>query len=220
MRGTNENFPVAQEGFAFLLVTLGVSLLFAIGGLWQGTVVGLVVSGYILFFFRNPERIAPAGVDQLASPADGKVIFVGQALEKDFLNEERVKISIFMSLFDVHINRVPFDGTVRDLKYYPGRFLAAFDDRASEENERNVILLESTRGETMVLVQIAGLVARRIVCYPGKGTFVMKGQRLGLIQFGSRVDVYLPAGAEALVKVGDRVMGGETLMAKLNREGK
>ena len=214
----NENFPVAQEGFPFLLVTLGVSLAFAVGGLWQGTLLGLVLSGYILFFFRNPERIPPGGVDQMASPADGKVIFVGQSTEKDFLNEERTKISIFMSLFDVHINRVPIDGTVRGLKYHPGRFLAAFDDRASEENERNAVLLETSRGQTMVLVQIAGLVARRIICYPSQGSFIMKGQRLGLIQFGSRVDIYLPKGADALVKVGDRVHGGETLLAKLQRD--
>lgn len=214
----NEKYPIAQEAFPFLLVTLGTSLAFAIGGLWQGTVVGLLISGYILFFFRNPERIAPAGIDQMASPADGKVIYVGPAVEKDFLNEERTKISIFMSLFDVHINRVPVDGTVRDLKYHPGRFLAAFDDRSCEENERNAILLETNRGETLVMVQIAGLIARRILCYPGKGSFVMKGQRFGLIQFGSRVDIYLPPGAEALVKVGDRSRGGETLLAKFNRD--
>ncbi len=214
----NENFPVAHEGFPFLLVTLGASLAFAVGGLWQGTVLGLALSGYILFFFRNPERIAPGGVDQMASPADGKVIFVGPATEKDFLNEERTKVSIFMSLFDVHINRVPVDGTVKELKYHPGRFLAAWDDRSSEENERNAILIETQRGEKLVMVQIAGLVARRIICYPSRGSFVTKGQRIGLIQFGSRVDIYLPPKAEALVKVGDKVYGGETLLAKLQRE--
>jgi phosphatidylserine decarboxylase len=214
----NENFPVAKEGFPFLLVTLGTALAFAIGGLWQGTVLCLFLSAYILFFFRNPERIAPAGVDQMASPADGKVIYVGPATERDFLNEERTKISIFMSLFDVHINRVPVDGTVKGLRYHPGRFLAAFDDRAGEENERNAILLETNRGETLVMVQIAGLIARRIICYPTQGSFIMKGTRFGLIQFGSRVDVYLPKGAQALVKVGDRVKGGESLLAKLQRE--
>jgi phosphatidylserine decarboxylase len=214
----NENFPVAQEGFPFLLVTLGTSLAFAIGGLWQGTVLCLCLSAYILFFFRNPERIAPGGVDQMASPADGKVIFVGPSTERDFLNEERTKISIFMSLFDVHINRTPVDGTVKGLKYHPGRFLAAFDDRSVDENERNAILLETSRGETLVMVQIAGLIARRIICYPTQGSFLMKGSRFGLIQFGSRVDVYLPKGADALVKVGDRVYGGESLLAKLKRE--
>lgn len=214
----NEKFPIAQEAFPFLLVTLGTSLAFALGGLWQGTVIGLLLSGYILFFFRNPDRIVPAGVDQVACPADGKVIYVGPAVEKEFLNEERTKISIFMSLFDVHINRMPLDATVRDLKYHPGRFLAAFDDRACEENERNAVLMETTRGETFVVVQIAGLIARRIVCYPSKGSFLMKGQRFGLIQFGSRVDIYLPPKAEALVKVGDRVSGGESLLAKLIRE--
>ncbi len=214
----NENFPVAQEGFPFLLVTLGTSLAFAIGGLWQGTVLCLCLSAYILFFFRNPERIAPGGVDQMASPADGKIIFVGPATERDFLHEERTKISIFMSLFDVHINRTPVDGTVKGLKYHPGRFLAAFDDRSVDENERNAILLETSRGESLVMVQIAGLIARRIICYPTQGSFLMKGSRFGLIQFGSRVDVYLPKGADALVKVGDRVHGGESLLAKLKRD--
>ena len=154
----------------------------------------------------------------MASPADGKVIFVGPATERDFLNEERTKISIFMSLFDVHINRTPVDGTVKGLKYHPGRFLAAFDDRSVDENERNAILLETSRGESLVMVQIAGLIARRIICYPTQGSFLMKGSRFGLIQFGSRVDVYLPKGADALVKVGDRVYGGESLLAKLKRD--
>jgi len=214
---TSENFPVAREGFPFLAVTLLASLAFMVSGLWQGTVICLLLASYVLFFFRNPERSSPAGVDQVACPADGKVIFVGPALEKDFLQEERTKVSIFMSLFDVHINRVPVDGTVEGLKHHPGRFLAAFDDRACDENERNAILIRTQRGETMVVVQIAGLVARRIVCYPGQGTFITKGQRFGLIQFGSRVDVYLPPGAIPLVKVGDRVHGGSTLFAKLAR---
>ncbi|MBY0371317.1 phosphatidylserine decarboxylase family protein [bacterium] len=214
---TTENFPIAREAFPYLGVLVAAGAALAVGGLWQGTVVLALLAAYVVFFFRNPERQIPGGVEQVACPADGKVIFVGQATEKEFLQEERTKISIFMSLFDVHINRVPVDGTVEGLKYHPGRYLAAWDDRSCEENERNTVLLRTQRGETMVLVQIAGLVARRIVCYPQKGAFVTKGQRLGLIQFGSRVDVYLPPGAKPLVHLGDRVKGGETLLAKLAR---
>ncbi len=215
----NESSPIAREAVPFLLVSLGVSLALWLGGLWQGAVLGLLFASYTLFFFRNPERMAPSGLDQVCSPADGKVIFVGESLEKDFLNETRVKVSIFMSLFDVHINRMPVDGTIQEVKYFPGRFLAAFDDRSSEENERNLLKVETTRGESLVMVQIAGLIARRIVCYPTSGSFLSKGQRFGLIQFGSRMDVYLPTNATALVKVGDRVKGGESLLAKLNRSG-
>lgn len=215
----SENFPIARESFPFIGVLIFASLAFWAGGLWQGAVVTLLLCSYVVFFFRNPERSFPAGVDQVACPADGRVVFVGPAVEKDFLGEERIKVSIFMSLFNVHINRVPVDGVVEKLRYHPGRFLAAFDDRACEENERNAVLLRTQRGEKMVLVQIAGLVARRIICYPGEGTFVSKGQRMGLIQFGSRVDVYLPPGAVALVQVGDKVSGGSTLLAKLARTG-
>ena len=151
----------------------------------------------------------------IASPADGKVILVGQAVEGEFFKEETHKISIFMSLWDVHVNRVPVDGTVRDMKYHRGRFMAAFEDRASEENERNAILIETGKGQRLVVVQVAGLVARRIVCYPSVGAFVLKGQRMGLIRFGSRCDVYLPKSAEVLVKPGEKVLGGETILARM-----
>ena len=120
-----------------------------------------------------------------------------------------------MNLFDVHVNRVPVDGTIKDMKYHKGRFIAASEENASEENERNAILLETGKGVRLVLVQVAGLVARRIVCYPGIGAFVLKGQRMGLIRFGSRCDVYVPKSSEVLVKVGDKVLGGETILAQL-----
>jgi phosphatidylserine decarboxylase len=170
---------------------------------------------FCAFFFRNPERLPPVGSNMVASPADGQVIYVGPAKEAEFLNEERQKISIFMSLWDVHVNRVPIDGTVKNMKYHRGRFMAAFEERASEENERNAMLIETGRGQKIVLVQVAGLVARRIVCYPTIGAFILKGQRMGLIRFGSRCDVYLPGSAEVLVKIGEKVLGGETLLAQL-----
>lgn len=151
----------------------------------------------------------------VASPADGKVIFIGNSYEDEFQKEEMQKVSIFMSLFDVHVNRVPVDGTVRDIRYHRGRFMAAFEDRASEENERNALLIETARGQKLTLVQVAGLVARRIICYPNIGAFVLRGQRMGLIRFGSRCDIYLPKSAEIVVKMGEKVLGGETILAKL-----
>ncbi len=211
----NEGVPIVQEGLPFLLVLALVTLAALIGG-WGWLALPLaLLTGFTAFFFRNPERLAPVGSALVASPADGKVIFVGEAHEADFLKDERLKVSIFMSLFDVHVNRVPVDGTVKDMKYHRGRFLAAFEETASEENERNVILLETGKGIRLVMAQVAGLVARRIICYPGVGAFVLKGQRMGLIRFGSRCDVYFPKSAEVLVKVGDKVLGGETILAQL-----
>jgi phosphatidylserine decarboxylase len=143
------------------------------------------------------------------------VIVVGEAQETEFLNEPMMKVSIFMSLWDVHANRFPLEGTVKDSRYHKGRFMAAFEDKASEENERNAILIQTPSGQKIVLVQVAGLVARRIVCYPTVGSYVLKGQRMGLIRFGSRCDLYLPKTANIKVKVGDRLLGGESIVAEM-----
>ena len=215
----NEGVPIVREGVPFLLVFLIPGLAFAVGGLWSASIPCLLATAYVAFFFRNPERLAPIGSQLVASPADGRVIYVGPAKEQEFVGEEMLKISIFMSLWDVHVNRVPLDGTVRNTRYRRGRFMAAFEDGASQENERNALLIETSRGEKIVLVQVAGLVARRIVCYPAIGAFLLKGQRMGLIRFGSRCDLYLPLSAEPLVKVGEKVLGGETLLAKLKENG-
>lgn len=216
----NEGIPIVQEGFPFLLIFALAGLAFAVGGLWWASIPCFLLTLYTAFFFRNPERLAPVGANLVVSPADGRVIFVGAARESEFLNEDMQKISVFMSLFDVHVNRVPIDGTVRNMKYRKGRFMAAFEDRAAEENERNAMLIETGSGQKIVLVQIAGLVARRIVCYPAIGAFLMKGQRLGLIRFGSRCDIYFPKDAELDVKVGDRLLGGESVLGRLKESAK
>lgn len=211
----NEGVPIVSEGMPFLLVFLVATLACLIAG-WTALALPLgIVTGYIAFFFRNPERLAPVGAAMVASPADGRVCYVGPAVEAEFLQQEMQKVSVFMNLFDVHVNRIPVDGTIRDMKYHKGRFMAASEDRASEENERNAMLIETGKGTKLVLVQVAGLVARRIVCYPTVGAFVLKGQRMGLIRFGSRCDVYLPKTAEVLVKPGEKVLGGETILARL-----
>lgn len=211
----NEGVPIVQEGVPFLLVFGLAGVAFAVGGLWWASIPCFLLTIYTAFFFRNPERLAPVGANLVVSPADGRVIVAGPAKETEFLNEEMLKVSIFMSLFDVHVNRFPIDGTVKNMKYHKGRFMAAFEDRASEENERNAMLIETGSGQKVVLVQVAGLVARRIVAYPGIGAFIMKGQRMGLIRFGSRCDMYFPLDTELAVKVGDRLLGGESLLARL-----
>lgn len=211
----NEGVPIVKEGLPFLGLALMASVAFWIGGWWPLSVFFLALFLFIAFFFRNPERLAPVGAHLVCSPADGKVIFVGLAKENEFIKEEVQKVSIFMSIWDVHVNRVPIDATVKNIKHHRGRFMAAFEDRASEENERNCMLLETAKGVKIVLVQVAGLVARRIVCYPNVGAFILKGQRFGLIRFGSRCDIYFPKEAQILVKKGDTVLGGETLLAEL-----
>ncbi len=211
----NEGIPIVKEGVPFLLITGLATFACGLQGVWPLFVLFLVGTCYIAYFFRNPERLPPVGALTVASPADGKVIFVGRALESEFLNEEVYKVSIFMSLWDVHVNRIPIDGTIRNKNYRKGRFMAAFEERAPEENERNALLIETARAEKLVVVQVAGLIARRIVCYPNIGGFVLKGQRMGLIRFGSRCDLYLPISAEISVAVGDKVLGGETLIARL-----
>lgn len=211
----NEGVPIVKEGLPFIALVGVASVGFAIGGIWPLSLLFLLLTLFTVYFFRNPERLAPIGSLLAVSPADGKVIFVGKAVESDFLKEEVQKVSIFMSVFDVHVNRVPLDGTVRNMRYHRGRFMAAFEEGASEENERNAMLIETPKGHLLVVVQVAGLIARRIVCYPPIGSFIMKGQRMGLIRFGSRCDVYLPNDAEVLVKMGERVVGGETILGKL-----
>lgn len=215
----NQGVPIASEGLPFLLVLSIATAAVLVGG-WGWLAVPLAAATvYVAYFFRNPERLPPVGSTMVCSPADGKVIHCGVVIESEFLHGPMHKVSIFMSLMDVHINRVPVDGTVKDMKYHKGRFMAAFEDAASEENERNAMLIETARGQKVVVVQVAGLVARRIVSYPTVGAFVLKGQRMGLIRFGSRCDIYFAQDTDIAVKVGDRVLGGETILARLKDVG-
>ncbi len=140
----NNGVPIVKEGLPFLFIALVASIAFWIGGIWPLSVLFVGLTLFIAFFFRNPERLAPVGAHLVCSPADGKVIFIGVVKENEFLKEEMQKISVFMSLWDVHVNRVPIDGTIKNMKHHRGRFMAAFEDRASEENERNCMLLETS----------------------------------------------------------------------------
>jgi phosphatidylserine decarboxylase len=174
--------------------------------------LGILLSLFIAYFFRNPRRKIPNLHNIILSPADGRIIHVGECEEDRFLKEKTLKISIFMSLFDVHINRAPVSGTILAVNYLPGRFLLANVEKSSLLNEQNAVTLETEERFKILLVQIAGFVARRIVCYAKTGDLLRKGEIFGLIRFGSRVDLYLPPEVKPIVRVGQHVKGGESII--------
>jgi phosphatidylserine decarboxylase len=224
--------PVHPEGRKFGLAAVGVSLIFLLLLDWE--IVGwplLLLSAGVFAFFRDPERVVPQGQNFIVSPADGLITQIGevapppelQGLDpqgvKGLGSEPVTRISIFMSVFDVHINRAPVGGTVRRVIYIPGKFMNADLDKASEENERQHVLIERSDGMAIAFTQIAGLVARRIVPFIKPGDILAAGQRVGLIRFGSRVDVYLPHGTDAKVLLGQKVIAGETVLAEIGQQG-
>jgi phosphatidylserine decarboxylase len=208
-------FPVAREGF-LLIIPLSI-LTIVLGFLLPVyvTLLLILIDLFLLYFFRNPKRRIPDFKGSVVAPADGKVIYAGEYSEDRFLGGKTVKISIFMSIFNVHINRVPASGRITDVFYRKGRFFSANFNKASLLNEQNALLLETEDNKKIVFIQIAGLVARRIICWIKKGDAVIKGQRFGLICFGSRVDIFLPLGTKIDVKIGQRVKGGETILGYL-----
>jgi len=180
--------------------------------------LGVVLTLFVAYFFRNPQRVIPQRPGLIVSPADGLVESIGPAVPPSELEmgpAERLRVSIFLSVLDVHINRVPADGTVLKAVYKPGKFFNAALDKASEENERMSIKLDMGGGTVIAFVQIAGLIARRILCDLTEGQAVLAGERFGLIRFGSRLDVYLPDGVSPLVAIGQRAIGGETILADI-----
>jgi phosphatidylserine decarboxylase len=211
----NSKIPIAREGVPFLVPLLAISVLFWISH-WPlpGAFFSLLAL-FVLFFFRDPERSIPPGEKAVLSPADGRVIEVQPSREENLLKGPSIRISVFMSLFNVHVNRNPLSGRIVDILYSPGRFLRANLDRASAANEQNALLIETPRGTRIVVVQVAGLIARRIVCWVGKGESVERGQRFGLIRFGSRLDVYLPATAQVQVQPGQKTTAGQTILGIL-----
>ncbi|MFI9815243.1 phosphatidylserine decarboxylase [Saccharothrix variisporea] len=181
-------------------------------------VVGALLTAWVAWFFREPKRTTPTRPGIAVAPADGTVSHVVEAVPPAELGLGEVpmtRISVFLSVFDVHVQRVPVSGTIKQVSYRPGKFLSADLDKASEDNERNTVWLRSFDGHDVVVVQIAGLVARRIVCHVGEGDKVAVGQTYGLIRFGSRVDLYVPAGSRVLVEAGQKTIGGETVLAEL-----
>jgi phosphatidylserine decarboxylase len=207
--------PVHSDGHKFILIAAALSALFFI--LWAPLGwLFLVIALYISYFFRDPERVTPLRDGLVVAPADGRISAVEVAtppMELGLGQTPRVRVSTFLSVFDVHINRAPVAGRVVRSIYVPGAFINAAADKASEENERRSLVIETSGGDEVAVVQIAGLIARRIVTFSQEGDSVGVGQRFGLIRFGSRVDVYLPTGRTALVAVGQRAVAGETVLA-------
>lgn len=212
----NRNQPVAVEGYPFIGFFAFLTLLCAALDWGFLAFVGFCLTAFAVYFFRNPERYPPGDEKTVVAPADGRVIFVGEVPEeRREVGQESIKISIFMNVFNVHVNRVPVSGRVLDLFYNRGRFFNASLDKASFENEQAGLLVETTAGSRVLFVQIAGLVARRIVSYPEVGDQLVRGQRYGLIRFGSRVDIYLPVETAVKVRLGERTVAGETVLGVL-----
>ncbi|CAG0965557.1 phosphatidylserine decarboxylase [Geobacteraceae bacterium] len=215
----NTNTPIAAEGYPFIAGAAVITVALAVLCLKMPAFLILAVlfgalTLFIVFFFRNPERTTPADDNAVIAPADGMVIYLGPSRE-EHLGEEMTKISIFMSVFNVHVNRVPVTGKVLDSFYIKGKFLDVRDERATFENEQAGLVIETAKGMKMVVVQVAGLIARRIVCYASKGDHLVRGRRYGLIRFGSRLDVYLPRETAVRVKMGDKTVAGETILGIL-----
>jgi phosphatidylserine decarboxylase len=193
---------------------VAVTLLFVILGWKIPAIIALLLTALIVNFFRDPERTGPTDPRAIISPADGRVIKVAAVRDDRFLNGEVTLVSIFMSPLNVHVNRIPVSGRVVDIRYNPGKYFRAFADKASLDNEQNAVVVEDEQGRRLGFVQIAGFIARRIVCYLQVGMAVERGRRYGMIMFGSRVDLYLPPTAQLRVKVGDRTYGGTTVIGE------
>jgi phosphatidylserine decarboxylase len=214
---TDSLAPVHRDGHKFIAIGLAVTLLLFYIVPSLGWIAALITA-WVIYFFRDPDRVTPLREGLIVAPADGKVSLIEKVrapAELGLGDEERVRISIFLSVFDVHIQRAPIAGRIIRSLYIPGSYLNAALDKASEDNERRTIVIESGTGIKVAAVQIAGLVARRIVTFAAEGDSIGVGERFGLIRFGSRVDTYLPPGAFAAVAVGQRAIGGETVLSDL-----
>ena len=208
--------PVAVEGYPFIAFSAFTTLVFSVLGYEAISVFGVFITAFITAFFRDPERISPNEEDVVVAPADGKIIAIERLFDDRFTKEHVYRISIFMNIFNVHVNRMPFPGTISGVNYHPGNFLAANTDRAVLENEYCALIVTTGSQRRFSVVQIAGLVARRVVCWAAKGDQLARGQRFGLIRFGSRVDLYLPLQVQLEVSLGQKVKAGETILGYLS----
>jgi len=209
--------PIHRAGWPFIsLFAVFTSIVFLFAHTFG--LVCLVLTGWCIYFFRNPRRMTPLGEGLIMSPGDGIIAKIEQAIppkELQWTKKPLTRISIFLNVFDVHVNRIPCDGLIAKIHYHPGKFFNASLDKASEFNERNSVLIQAPSGQEVLVVQIAGLIARRILCEVNQGQNVKAGETFGIIRFGSRVDLYLPEGVAPQVIEGQRMIGGETIMADL-----
>ena len=208
-------FPIARPGYSFIGAAAFTTFVFALLELIIPALLGLASTFFIIYFFRDPDRTVPNGGGLVVSPADGKVVATGTVENSTYYEGTCLKISVFMSVFNVHVNRMPCKGKVKKIIYNPGKFFNASLDKASKENEQNAVYLETEEGKEICTVQIAGLIARRIICKVQEGDEVDRGQRFGMICFGSRLDVYLPADSKLKVAVGDIVKAGTSVLGEL-----
>ncbi len=208
--------PIAKEGYIFIFPLVGATFLTSLFSLQWAAAPGFLAL-FVIFFFRDPERTSPLEAGLIISPADGRIIKIKHGAEDALLTEKSVCVSIFLSVFNVHINRIPCDGGIARTVYSPGKFLPAFQEKASVLNEQNSIVINH-KNKKILVRQIAGLIARRIVCWVKEGYHVKMGERFGLIRFGSRVDLFLPEEIELAVKKGDKVFGGKTIIGKIKDE--
>ncbi len=210
--------PVAKEGLPFIGMSALATIVFAMLGMKGPALAALIFTGFVLYFFRDPERVVPHRANLITSPADGKVIDISEVEEPWFHSGETLRISIFMNVFNCHVNRAPISGSVMDMQYRPGIFVSANKARAISDNEANAMLLQDDAGRRVTVVQVAGLIARRIVCHAQVGDTLERGQRYGMIRFGSRLDVYAPADSLILIERGDRVVAGQSVLAEMKEQ--
>jgi len=213
----NDRYPhpmIAREGWPYIGISALIALALSIAGWWLAAVPVWLIVVFVVQFFRDPPRVVPSQNNAILSPADGRVVVVEKARDP-YLDRDALKISVFMNVFNVHSNRSPIDGVVKNKWYHAGSFLNAAMDKASLENERNALHIATANGVDVTCVQVAGLIARRILCYVGPGDTLARGQRYGFIRFGSRVDIYLPPTARPKVAVGDKAKATSTIIAEL-----
>ncbi len=208
-------FPIAAAGYPYIFASAFTTIVLAVLGLNGPALAGLLATLCICLFFRDPDRAIPVADGAAVSPADGKVIYAGPADTNPYFPGPCLKISIFMTVFNVHVNRVCYDGTVKKIDYYPGKFFRANLDKASLTNEHNAVIIQTRSGGEFCIVQVAGWIARRIICNVRETDQVKRGQRFGLICFGSRLDVYLPPDFHLNVSVGQKVRAGASILGNL-----
>ena len=208
---------IAREGWVHIAVAFTAAISASVFADWSWAVPFWVIAIFVLQFFRDPPREVPAVANVVVAPADGRIVAV-EKTQDPYLNREAVKVSVFMNVFNVHSNRSPVDGTVQEKWYFPGKFFNADLPKASLENERNALWIKADNGTDVTCVQVAGLVAKRILCHVAPGAHLQRGQRFGFIRFGSRVDVYLPITAKINVNIGDKVYATETVLAEFREQ--